>query len=124
MTTKSPSLWERLVDRARLAWGCVKKRAPLVLAALVAALGLGWLFERRRTGRLMDELALARAKRDLAELRERRALLEGYAAATQAEIECLDDAIQEQRVRAISAYEGGAELRGQALERELARRGL
>lgn len=110
--------------RLKSAWAWVARHARAILAALVLALGIAGLFQRRRLGRLQDELALARAKKEIAELRERRALLEGYTEASAAEIERIDDAIREQKIRAVWAYEGGAELRGEALERELERQGL
>lgn len=99
----------------RRLWTWLKGRWQWLL--LGATLLFGGLFvrERRILGKVRDELALARAKREVARLEGERAAVSKYADTVEAEIERIDAEIHEARLRAVRAHEGGEELRGEAL---------
>ena len=99
----------------RRAWAWLKGRWQWLL--LGATLLFGGLFvrERRILGKVRDELALARAKKEVARLEGERAAVGEYAETVGAEIARIDAEIHEARLRAVRAHEGGEELRGEAL---------
>lgn len=100
----------------RRAWAWLKGRWHWLL--LGATLLFGGLFvrESRILGRVRDELALARAKKEVARLEGERAAVSKYADTVEAEIERIDAEIHEARLRAVHAHEGGTELRGAELD--------
>lgn len=99
----------------RRLWTWLKGRWQWLL--LGATLLFGGLFvrERRILGRVRDELALARAKKEVARLEGEREALSESVNRSEAIISRVDSEIYRARLAAVRAHEGGEELRGKAL---------
>lgn len=99
----------------RRAWAWLRGRWQWLLLGLTLLFGGLFVRERRILGKVRDELALARAKREVARLEGEREAVGKYAETVKAEIERIDAEIHEARLRAVRAHEGGEELRGAEL---------
>lgn len=100
----------------RQAWDWLRARWQWLTLGLALLFGGLWARDRRVLGQVRDELALARAKREVARLEGERAAIGKYADTVEAEIERIDAEIREARLRAVHAHEGGTELRGAELD--------
>lgn len=105
-----------------IAW--LKRRWKLLLFGVGLLLGVEFVRRGRLLRTLRDELGLARARARVGELSAVRAELEADAETNAAALLSIDEAIREQRVAAVRAYEEGAALAGEDLERAFAELGF
>lgn len=107
------------------AWTWMKKWGLAIAGGLLAVLGAGWLWRRQREklGRVKDELAVARAKSKIDELRAVRREVESRLGETDKSIEVIDRQINEQRQVIVEAHENGANLSAEDVAEEMRRLG-
>jgi len=112
------------------AWAWLKKWGGALFGGLAAALlfvlGAGWLWRRqeRTLGRVKDEMAVAKAKADIALLQGvREEIVRQVGEKDQATAE-IDEKLLDNRRKIVEAHEGGEGLEGEDLERAFAELGL
>lgn len=111
-------------------WAWLKKWGGVLFGGLTAALlfvlGAGWLWSRRERmlGRVKDELAVEKAKADIALLRGvREEIVRQVGEKDQATVE-IDERLLDNRRKIVEAHEGGEGLEGEDLERAYAELGI
>lgn len=104
-------------------WKWVKKWwAALVIGVVVLAGSLFWA-NRRRVGRLVDELAVERAKNEIEGLKKVRARLLEEGEEASEEIQSIDNEIKANKRAIIEAHENSEGLSDDEVEAELTRLG-
>lgn len=96
----------------RRTWAWIQGRWQWLALGLTVLFGGLFIRERRLLGRVRDELALARAKKEIARLEGERAVLAESVDRSEAIISRVDSEIYRARLAAVRAHEGGEELRG------------
>lgn len=106
------------------AWAWIKKWWGALVGVALLLLGAGWAWDRRRVGKLKDELAVKTAQARLAKMEAKRAANEALAEDRTEQIERLDKRIMEEKRNIINAFEGGEKLSDKEMLRELSRMGI
>lgn len=110
-------------------WVWLKKWGGLlfgaVAAGLLVVLGAGWLWRRRvaELGRIRDELAVERARQEIAHLRGIREEIASRVEEKDEAIEAIDRKLAENRRAIVEAHEHGQGLTDEEVEDAFARLG-
>lgn len=93
-------------------WAWLRKWGALVVGVLLLVLGGGWLWRRREAalGRVRDELAVERAKREIERLRGQREEVARQVGEKDEAIAAIDSRLAENARKIVEAHEGGAGL--------------
>jgi hypothetical protein len=112
------------------AWQWLKKWGGLFFGGIVAALlfvmGAGWLWRRREAmlGRVRDELAVEKAKSEIARLQGMRAEVVRQVGENDAATAEIDEQLLGNRRKIVEAHEHGEGLSSEELERAFAELGI
>lgn len=106
-------------------WQWLKKWSAVILGALLAIVGGGWLWQRhkRKVGRLKDRLAVAEATKEIERLRGEREQLSERVGDKDEEISKIDDEIKRNKRKIVEAHEQGEGLSDDEIEQEFANLG-
>lgn len=105
-------------------WAWLRGRWQWLLLGLTVLFGGLFFRERRILGMVRDELAVMRAKKEIARLEGERKMIEAQVAGSDERIADIDDRILERKIEVVRAYEGGEELRGAELDKAFKELGL
>ena len=106
-------------------WSWLKKWGSIILGALFVLVGGAWLWQRhnRKVGSLKDELAVAKATKEIAHLRGEREQVAERVDEKDEQIQQIDDKIKQNKRKIVEAHEQGEGLSDKEIEREFARLG-
>jgi hypothetical protein len=111
-------------------WEWLKKWGGIlfggIAAALLFVLGAGWLWRRREQmlGKVKDQLAVEKAKGEIARLQGMRDQIVDQVGATDESIVRIDEELLDNKRKLVEAHEHGEGLEGEELERAFAELGL
>lgn len=91
-------------------WDALKKWGAAILAALLFAVGAGWLWNRRKARRIADALAVEKATKEIERLRATRAQLVERLGEKDEAIEEIDAAIEDNKADIVAAHEDFEEM--------------
>lgn len=101
------------------AWEWIKKWGGVIGGVLLALIGFGWLWHRKQLelGEVKDELAIAKATNNIAELRGRREEVAKQVGEKDEAVKEIDAEIAANKRAIIEAYENGEGLSDKEVER-------
>lgn len=107
-------------------WKKLKNAGVWIAMAILALVGLGWLWrtQKGKLGKLRDQLAVEKASSRVKELRAERSVLKEQDADNVLEIARIDEDLAHNRSEIRNAFEKGADATEEEIDEELARLGL
>jgi len=105
-------------------WGWFKKWGLLILGILLLLVGIGWVWQRARLGKVRDRLAAEQALRKVHTLRATRAMLKGRVREEDEAIEAIHRQLDENKKKYIEAHEVGEGKSDEEMLAEFARLGI
>lgn len=107
-------------------WAWLKKWGALILGALLAILGGGWLWQRhkRKLGAVKDELKVARAQKDIERLRGERKQLAERVGEKDERVKDIDKKLAHNEREIVEAHEGGEGLSDEEVRQEFSKLGI
>ena len=117
---------DAVVKKAKAVWSWLKKAGVWIAMALLALVGLGWLWrtQKGKLGKLRDQLAVEKATSRVKELQAERSVLKEQDAGSVLEIARIDEELAHSRSEIRDAFENGADATEEEIDEELARLGL
>lgn len=99
-------------------WDWLKKWGGVVATALLALVGFGWLWRKKKLelGEVRDELAIAKATKSIAALRARRDEVAKQVGEKDEAVEEIDAEIDANKRAIVEAYENGQDLSDKEVE--------
>jgi len=86
-------------------WEILRRWGAVILAALLVVFGAGWVWNRRRSRRVADQLAVEKATKEIERLRAIREQLAERLGEKDEAIAEIDASIEENKADIIAAYE-------------------
>lgn len=107
------------------AWDWVKRWGAFLFAGLLVLMGAGWLWRRRTAelGRVQNELAVARAQKEIARLQGQRDEVALRVGEKDEKVEEIDKQLAANRRKIVEAHEHGQGLSDEEVEVAFARLG-
>lgn len=101
------------------AWAWIKKWGAAIASALLVLVGFGWLWHKKKLelGEVKDELAIAKATKNIAELRGRREEVARQVGEKDEAVKAIDEELAANKRAIIEAYENGEGLSDKEVER-------